>query len=422
MDANGRIVSGKNGQQRSTSFKGNEKRISGLLSWPSRWMAGLTLLWGFLLVAHAQFPMPDDFSPDADHDAQVLAAQGDGKILLGGFFKMLGGQPRAYFGRLNPDGTLDAAFTPVADCAVEMGLVQDDGRIVIAGCFSSLNGQPRYHLGRLNPDGTLDTDFKADVNYSCFIYSLCMQDDGRILVGGDFHSLGGETRKCLGRLNADGTVDKGFTVSVEGSYPNSPVVDTLAVQPDGKILVGGRFSSLGGQPRCNLGRLNVDGSVDMTFAPEANDRVYGVTVQADGGILLRGAFTTVNGQMRKYLTRIHADGILDEKFDPASDGFLLSLALQSDGKILVAGDFTAIGGQLRRYFGRLNADGTLDSSFQPAEDQGIYSVVIQTDGKILLGGSFSTLGGLPRKRLARLNNTEPAVQNLSYSGETITWL
>jgi hypothetical protein len=89
------------------------------------------------------------------------------------------------------------------------------------------------------------------------VYSLAVQADGKILVGGWFTTLGGQPRNYLGRLNADGTVDSGFNPgAIGGPYPAMPGVNSLVVQADGKILVGGSFTTLGGQPRNSIGRLN----------------------------------------------------------------------------------------------------------------------------------------------------------------------
>ena len=129
--------------------------------------------------------------------------------------------------------------------------MQADGKILVGGYFTTLGGQTLNYLGRLNADGTLDTGFNpvAGGAYS-YVRSLAVQADGKILVGGDFTTLDGQSRNYLGRLNADGTVDSGFNAGANSS------VGSLALQADGKVLVGGYFSTLGGQTCNYLGRLN----------------------------------------------------------------------------------------------------------------------------------------------------------------------
>ncbi|MEI7938830.1 MAG: immunoglobulin domain-containing protein, partial [Verrucomicrobiota bacterium] len=367
----------------------------------------------------------DSFNPAASSSVFSLAAQADGKVLVGGQFTTLCGQTRNYLGRLNADGTLDSNFNPGAGGVYSMYgtvvslAVQTDGKILAGGWFTTLGGQTRNGIGRLNADGTLDSTFNPGASGSV-VYSLAVQADGKILVGGDFTTLGGQVRNYLGRLNADGTLDSTFNPAANSS------VYSLAVQADGKILVGGSFITLGGEPRNRIGRLNADGTLDSTFNPGASGDsypdVYSLAVQADGKILVGGDFTTLGGQTRNRIGRLNADGTLDSTFNPGANAYVYSLVMQADGKILVGGYFTTLGGQTRNRIGRLNADGTLDSTFNPEADSSVYSLAVQADGKILVGGYFTTLGGQTRNRLGRLNNTEPATQSLSYDGSTITWL
>ncbi len=431
--------------------------------------------------AQAQSPL-DGFNPGASPGVpRVLAVQPDGKILVGGNFTALGGgtgtTPRNRIGRLNPDGTVDTTFNPGANGLVVTALaVQPDGKILVGGDFTMLGGggtgtTPRSRIGRLNADGSLDTTFDPGANGD--IYTLAVQPDGKILVGGSFTMLGGSgtgttPRGRIGRLNADGSLDTTFdpganadvfTLAVQpdgkilvggwftmvggggaGTTPryslarlhtngtldtsfdpgaNSYVGD-LALQPDGKILVGGPFTMLGGggtgtTARSHIGRLNADGSLDTTFNPGANARLQELIVQPDGKILVAGDFTALGGgtgtTTRNHLGRLHADGSLDTSFNPGANGSVYALALQADGKIVAAGPFTELGEGIfttaRIFIGRLHADGSLDTTLNPGANGAVYAVAVQPDGKILVGGSFTALGGgtgtTTRNRIGRLN-------------------
>src|ERR1019366_7534582 len=111
---------------------------------------------------------------------------------------------------------------------------------------------------------------------------------------------------------------------------------------------------LNGQPRTHLGRLNADGSLDSTFNPGAGNTISGLAVQADGKILVGGYFQTLGGQPRNYIGRLNPDGSLDSDFNPGANDYVYSLAVQADGRIQVGGNFTALGGQPRNGIGRLN--------------------------------------------------------------------
>ena len=373
----------------------------------------------------------DTFNPGANSDVYCLAEQADGRILVGGTFTTLGGQTRNRIGRLNSDGTLDTTFNPGAAggdyTAVYALALQEDGKIVVGGTFTTLGNGTRKSIGRLNSDGTLDTTFNPGVpGVYGLVLSLAVQADGKILVGGYFTTLGGHTRNNIGRLNSDGTLDTTFNPGAAGGSRNYgsdvTLVYSLVVQADGKTLVGGTFTRLGGYARNYIGRLNSNGTVDTTFNPGANNEVQSLAVQADGKILVGGKFTTLGGQTRNYIGRLNSNGTLDTTFNPGADGYVRSLAVQADGKILVDGYFTMLGGQTRNYIGRLNADGTLDTHFNPGTEWGASSLALQADGRILAGGWSGTLGGQPRSNIGRLNNTEPATQSLSYDGATLTWL
>jgi uncharacterized delta-60 repeat protein/uncharacterized repeat protein (TIGR01451 family) len=336
------------------------------------------------------------FNPAADGPVTTLAIQADGKIVVGGQFTELGGQPRDYIARLNGDGTLDETFNPGADGPIVAIAVQADGKIVVGGYFTELGGQPRAFIGRLNANGTLDTAFNPGADHN--VFALALQGDGKIVVGGVFNELGGQPRTYLGRLNASGTLDTAFNPAADG------VIHCLAVQADGKILVGGEWlTSLGGQPRQGIGRLNANGTVDAAFNPGADGFIYSLVLQADGKILVAGEFlTTLAGQPRENLGRLNANGSIDAAFDPGADGAVYALAVQADGGILVGGTFTTLGGGPRANLGRLRASGALDPGFDPGANDSVIALVIQGDGKIILGGFFSLLGGLPREFIGRL--------------------
>jgi uncharacterized delta-60 repeat protein len=354
------------------------------------------------------------FKPEASGSVYSLAVQEDGKILVGGNFIMLDGQPRSRIARLNADGTLDSGFNPGANSQLSSLAVQEDGKILVGGRFVTLGGQQRGYIARLNADGTLDTGFNPGAN--SYVDCMAVQTDGKILLGGDFTTLVGQARGHIARLNADGTLDTGFNPGASSS------VRSLAVQADGKILVGGDFTTLGGQTCGHIGRLNPDGTLDTGFDPGADSGVYSLAIQADGRILACGYFTSLGGQPRSRIARLNADGTLDTGFNPGADSSVYSFAMQTDGKILVGGDFTLLGGQPRSRIARLNADGTLDTGFNPGAGSSVYSLAIQADGRVLVGGYFTSLGGQSCNYIGRLNVGDAATQNLRYEGSTITWL
>jgi uncharacterized delta-60 repeat protein len=380
----------------------------------------LSTLASLSLAGPACGQAPDGFNPGASNSIYALAIQSDGKVLVGGAFTTLAGQPCSHIGRLNPDGTLDTAFNPGAGSNVNALAIQADGKILVGGSFTTLGGQTRTNLGRLNSDGTLDDTFNASASSN--VYALALQADGGILVAGAFTRLGGQAHTNLARLDAAGGLDAGFVAAASGP------VYCLAQQADGKILVGGFFTNLCGQVRTNLGRLETNGTLDAGFTAHARGPsafINALAVQANGQILVGGAFANLGGQARTNLGRLNSDGGPDAGFITGVSGggfpLVYSLGVQANGQVLVGGAFTNLGGQMRTNIGRLNSDGGLDTGFHPGANSYVLSLALQPDGKILAAGSFTSLGGQPRVRIGRLQNTEPATQSLAFENSTLTW-
>ncbi len=158
-----------------------------------------------------------------------------------------------------------------------------------------------------------------------------------------------------------------------------------------------------------------------SFDPNANNQVRALAVQADGKILAGGIFTNIGGQPRNFIARLDATTGAADLFDSNANNHVRAIAVQADGKILAAGLFTNIGGQPRNRITRLNATTGLADSFDPNADLDVNSIAVQADGKILAGGKFTTIGGQSRSLFARLSNDTAASQNLAVTQTTITW-
>jgi uncharacterized delta-60 repeat protein len=333
--------------------------------------------------------------------------QADGKVLAGGGFTSMGGQTLHFMARLDPDGAADTTFNPTANGSVYAIAVQADGKILAGGFFTSIGGATRNRIARLDTTTGLADSF--DPNANDRVSSIAVQADGKVLAGGFFsgaNSIGGQTRNRIARLETDGRLDQTLNLNTVGSF-----VDATAVQPDGKILIGGGFTAVLGVARNNIARLNTDGTLDTAFDPNANNLVYAIAVQPDGKILVGGGFNGANsigGQSRNRIARLDATTGLADSFDPNANGIVRSIAVQADGKILAAGAFAganSIGGQHHNWIARLDPTTGLADSFDANANAGVYSIAVQTDGKILAGGNFTSIGGETRNRIARLSAT-----------------
>lgn len=386
------------------------------------------------------------FNPGTGIDLTAIASaiQPDGKIIIGGNFQFYNGTARGRIARINADGTLDASFNPGtgANNTVYDIIILNDGKIIIGGAFTSYNGTAINCIARLNADGTLDPSFNTgtgpgvDFGGAFSVEAAAIQNDGKIIIGGGFTSYNGTARNHIARINADGSLDGTFNPGT-GAGAASDYVETIAIQNDGKIVIGGWFTTYNGTARNYIARINANGSLDGTFNPGtgADTRVRVAAVQSDGKIIIGGNFTSYNGTGRNYITRINPNGTIDGTFNPGSggDNNISAIAIQNDGKIIIGGLFTSYNGTGRNRIARLNADGSLQTSFNPGTgaDNFVGTISLQNDGKIIIGGSFVTYNGTARGGIARIwggisttstsSSPASAVNNCIAGGGTISW-
>ena len=230
--------------------------------------------------------------------------------------------------------------------------------IIIGGIFDSYLGDTCFCLVKLKSDGSIFSNFNGGIDYTgrgalgpnhrytFQVRSIKPQRDGKLLIGGVIGSYNGtDIVSCLIRINTDETLDTTF--KVDGFDGITDLVNTIAIQNDGKILVGGEFNSYDGYRSGSIIRLNSDGTVDNTFNNQNigfNDSVNIIVIQQDGKILVGGQFDNYNDEYCAYLVRLNSNGSLDttfmSKYDNIFDGDVNKIVIESDGSILVGGDFS----------------------------------------------------------------------------------
>jgi uncharacterized delta-60 repeat protein len=297
-----------------------------------------------------------------------------------------------------PDGKLDKGFDPGEglNSSITCILEDNEGKILIGGFFSEFNGFPIRRIARLNQDGTLDSSFDPVSGALISVNTIAIQSDGKILVGGNVN-------KPLVRLNPDGSLD--HTFNLDPRYKSD--VRKIIVQKNGNILVGGQYFGGMDLPIIGLARLNYDGSLDESFNPYVQLKsasIQGFEVQEDGKILAFGEFQLNDGSRNFRLARFNQDGAIDSSFNPDSKINALritTLAIQPDGRVLV-------GAVNSTTLYRINSNGEIDSTFGPVKVgvsyRWVFSVLLQKDNKILLAGDFKEVNDIIRIRIARLLN------------------
>ncbi|HTL55238.1 MAG TPA: Calx-beta domain-containing protein [Candidatus Limnocylindrales bacterium] len=343
---------------------------------------------------------------------QALIIQPDGKLLAGGDFTTADGFARNRIARLNPDGSLDNGFSSTATNAgandtVLALLTQSDRRILVGGRFSAISGATRNFLARLNADGTIDTTFNPGSGPDNTVFALAETFDNgsrKLLVGGAFPNYNTIPTSYLTRLNNDGTLDSSFNTG----FGLDGAVVAIALQPDGKIVIGGDFTSVNGTARYHIARLNPKGSLDLSFDPGAgaSDSVRAIAIQADGRIVIGGSFDNINGVTLHHIARLNADGTVDNTFNPGlgANDLVTSITMQPDTRIILGGQFTLCNGVTRGRITRLNNDGTQDTmiNFGTGANSFVSATQVQTNGAIVLAGGFTEYDGQARNRFARI--------------------
>lgn len=337
---------------------------------------------------------------------QALLQQAGGKVIVAGYFKRSRGAARSCILRINGDGSLDESFNPNgAGASAPVGLdltyggsilavaLVGDHKLMVAGHFNRFNSSPLENLARLNHDGTVDRSYAPKTGVNAPVSGgLAIYPDGRVLIGGNFNAYNGIKRNQLARLTPDGELDPSFHHS--GSLRGE--LYTLVLQPDDKVLVGGKALHYPGMPGTPLMRFNSDGSVDPTFHNGFNHnggQVQAMAFQPDGKILVGGRFSNYDGFDCNGLIRLNSDGTFDPTFVPpllsVPPILVYALALQADGKIIHGGDYYRSVSYPGANIARTLANGSPDTTFNPEAGPltpNIKDLLLLPDGKILVSG------------------------------------
>jgi uncharacterized delta-60 repeat protein len=359
----------------------------------------------------------------------VVLPQPDGKVIVGGRFTQANNVPRNRIARFNFNGSLDTSFNPGsgADAEITAAVLQPDGRIVVAGRFTSFNGFAHNRVCRLNADGSVDQSFGLGAGINNSVFALALQSDGRILVGGQFTQVDLTLRFNLARLNTNGSVDLTFD---PGSGPNGDV-NAIVIQPNGAIIIGGTFIGYDGFNRGGIARVMASGALDFSFdsGVGTGGNVFALALQHNGQIVLGGRFVQYAGINRTFIARVSSSGLLDQGYNPIPDDWVQSLAVEPDDRILVGGFFTSINGVGRSRIARLNTNGSVDATFDPGfgflgsltnDATQVRSLALQQFGRVLAGGIFTNYDNSLRNNIVRIFDGSTSFQNLSARAHVFT--
>jgi uncharacterized delta-60 repeat protein len=339
----------------------------------------------------------------------AMAQQPNGYQVIGGSFISYNGTSLNRLARITRTGALDPGFNIGTGANGQVTAIAFDqsGRILIGGTFNAYNGVPRSGVARLNSNGTLDATFVTGTGITGgVVNAIAVQPDGGIIVVGTFTGYNGSPANMVVRLDTGGAKDGTYNI---GTGPNAAVY-AVSIDAAGRAVIGGGFATVNGISRPGIARLTTSGAVDATFNPGAgvNNSVYAVNHQRDGRILIGGLFTTYNGTAAGRMARLLRDGSYDASFATGSgfNSWVYTIVMQGDEKILAGGDFTSYNGGTRNRLVRLNTNGSVDTGFSigSACNNWVYAITWQPEGRVTVAGGFTTFNGTARNRLVRLTS------------------
>lgn len=298
-----------------------------------------------------------------------MATQSDAKLIVGGDFTAYSGSNATRLTRLNVSGTFDTSFNvgagpngPVYDFKI-----QSDGKIVAIGPFTTYSGSSILGIVRINTNGTRDTTFNVGTGFTGIPNAITMQSDGKFIIVGAMTNYSGSGITRIVRINTDGTRD----LTYNSGTGLSNTAYSIAIQSDNKIIVGGDFATYSGSTAIRLVKINTDGTRDLSFNPGTgqNGGIYTLKLLNNNSLLVGGVFTIYSGSTANRLVKVNSNGSRDNSFvvgaGPSGWGSISvgAISLDKNNKPYIASNFTTYSGSTVNYVAKLNISGSLDTTF-----------------------------------------------------------
>ncbi|MCH9801700.1 MAG: delta-60 repeat domain-containing protein [Actinomycetia bacterium] len=336
-------------------------------------------------------------SPNPPTAALAIAIPGDGnKSVVSGYFTEYQGKRAPGLIRLKSKGKRDKSFKPGSgpNGPVESIIPLNDGKLLIGGNFTTYGGQAMGNIARLNADGSLDTSYQP-AEFNDQVSAMALMRNGSLLVAGFFTSYGSQAvTGGLVKLNPDATLDTSFAAPAD-LQPGS--VQSLLKLKNGKALVGGTFPSYGSSSGGGLVQVNSDGSVDSEFDVgsgfgSAVGGVYSMQ-KYRRGFLIGGSFSQYDEMRAVNLVHVGDNGWLSKLFSTGKgfDGQVNSVSIQPNNRVVVVGNFEKYRGKKAPGVAQLKKDGARDKSFKAGSgfNGSVSASALRPDGTVLVGGFFS---------------------------------
>jgi uncharacterized delta-60 repeat protein len=314
---------------------------------------------------------------------------------------------------MNLDGTRDTTWNPGTAGAANIVRdvkIQSDGKILAVGDFTAYSGSTRNRIVRTETSGAIDTTFNIGTGLGAAAYNVHIQSDGKIITAGGFAQYSGSTNNYIVRINSNGTKDNTFTIGT--GFNQTVWISSL--QPDGKIIAAGLFTTYSGSSNNYIVRVNSDGTKDNTFnvgtgldAAWAAGVTNPISYDTENNIYLASDNVTYSGSAVPRIFKLRPDGTLDTTYDAGVGLNRFALAnVISGSRLYTAGTFTNYKFAGATGIAMVSDSATLSSSFNPGIgfNGDVWAMTKQSTGRVILGGGFTRYSGSASVRLVGINS------------------
>jgi uncharacterized delta-60 repeat protein len=280
-------------------------------------------------------------------------------------------------------------------------------KLLVGGNFNfyNTNATKNYNAVLINSNGTLNTSAVIGEGFNGLTNCSAIASDGKIYIGGNFTTYQGVTANRIVRLNTDYTLDTSFNVGA--GFPTA--VRAITLDSAGKLYVGGAFTTYQGVAANRIIKLNTDGSRDTSFniTTGFGGTVNVITLDSAGKLYVGGGFTTYQGGGNGRIIKLNTDGTKDTSFDNTT-GFnsdVNDIRLDSAGKLYVGGGFATYKSVAANRIIKLNTDGSKDTSFDNSTgfNNPVFTIALDSAGKLYVAGSFTGYKTASPNRIIKLN-------------------
>jgi len=345
------------------------------------------------------------FDPSANNSVMALAVSGT-TVYAGGGFTVIGGQSRNGIAALDATTGAATAWNPNAGgtSPYVWALAVSGSTVYAGGDFTSIGGQGRNYIAALDASSGLATAWNPNASggvYSTKVRALAVSG-ATVYVGGSFFNIGGQHRLNIAALDASSGTATVWDPSAGGGARGETIVYALAVS-GATVYAGGNFWSIGGQSRNYIAALDASGGLATAWDPNASSVVYALAVSGST-VYAGGWFTTnIGGQSRRCIAALDASSGLATAWDPSASDWVDALAV-SGATVYAGGGFNSVGGRAQRYIAALDASSGTATAWNPNAGGTVRALAV-SGTTVYAGGGFTSIGGQSRNGIAALDAT-----------------